>query len=48
MATSSSSSAFVERLDRQGDLVEFEGCSFHFVEYKDRDLDVETTASAYR
>jgi hypothetical protein len=47
-ATPSSSSAFVVCLDRQGDLVEFEGCTFHFVEYKDRDLDVETTASAYR
>jgi hypothetical protein len=45
----SSSSAFVVCLDQQGDLVEFEGCTFHFVEYNDRDLDVETSAScAYR
>jgi hypothetical protein len=39
-SSSSSSSSFV-CFDRQGDLVEFEGCPFHFVEYNDRDLDVE-------
>jgi hypothetical protein len=28
--------------DRQGDPVEFEDCTFHFVKYTDRDLDVNT------
>jgi hypothetical protein len=41
MATSSSSSSSSFACsDRQGDPVEFEGCTFHFVEYTDRDLDV--------
>jgi hypothetical protein len=45
-ATSSLPSPF-EGAHQEGDPVVFEGCTFHFVEHRDRDLDVDMTNKYY-